>query len=41
MAKQNVIYKEPKGYFNAEMLKAAKEYDAKQAAQKKAAKKNK
>ena len=29
MAVKKVIYKEPKGYFNADMLKAAKEWDAK------------
>ena len=27
MAQKKVTYKEPKGYFNADMLKAAKEWD--------------
>lgn len=31
MKKENkIIYKEPKGYFSPEMLKAAKEFDKKQ-----------
>lgn len=31
MATKKVIYKEPKGYFNAEMLKAVKDYEREQA----------
>lgn len=36
MAIKNVTYKEPKSYFNADMLKAAKEFDKKQKAEAKA-----
>lgn len=42
---KKVIYKEPKGYFNADMLKAAEEWEkeqkAKQEKAKQEAKKNK
>jgi len=37
--KKSVGYKEPKSYFNADMLKAAKEFDKKQAAKAKEASK--
>lgn len=40
MAVKNVIYKEPKGYFNKEMLAAAKEWEAKEKAAKKEASKS-
>ena len=36
MAEKKVTYKEPKGYFNAEMLKVAKQWDKEHAASKKA-----
>ena len=38
MAEKNVTYKEPKSYFNADMKKAAREWEAQQKA---AAKKEK
>lgn len=41
MAEKRVGYKEPASYFNAAMKKAVKEYDAKKAAEEKAAKKKK
>ena len=36
MADKKVVYKEPKSYFNASMMKAAKEWDKEQAAKVKA-----
>lgn len=33
MAQVKVTYKEPKNYFNADMMKAAKEFDKKKAAE--------
>lgn len=39
--KEKVIYKEPASYFNADMRKAAKEYDKKKAAEKKSGSKSK
>lgn len=41
MAEKRVGYKEPASYFNAAMKKAVKEYEAKKAAEEKAAKKKK
>lgn len=38
---KKVTYKEPKGYFNADMLKAAREFDKEQAKKAKEAKANK